>query len=71
MESKKDTNELIYKTEYRLTDIENKLMVTTGDLSLKQKKRTKAQSSKQPLSDSVALTCHPEVVTHSTDLLLG
>lgn len=38
---------------------------------LKQKKRTKAQSSKQPLSDSVALTYHPEVVTHSTDLLLG
>ena len=32
MESKKDTNELIYKTEYRLTDIENKLMVTTGEV---------------------------------------
>ena len=27
---KYDTNELIYKTENRLTDIENKLMVTKG-----------------------------------------
>ena len=26
-----DTNELIYKTEIRPTDIENKLMVTKGE----------------------------------------
>ena len=32
MESKKnDTNELIYKKETRLTDIENKLVVTRGE----------------------------------------
>ena len=30
VESKTDTNELIYKTENRLTDLENKLMVTKG-----------------------------------------
>ena len=28
---KNDTNELIYKTENRRTDIENKLMVTKGE----------------------------------------
>ena len=28
---KYDTNELIYKTENRLTDMENKLMVTKGE----------------------------------------
>ena len=28
---KNDTNELIYKTENRLTDLENKLMVTEGE----------------------------------------
>ena len=27
---KKDTSELIYKTEKELTDVENKLMVTGG-----------------------------------------
>ena len=29
---KNDTNELIYKTENRLTDIKNKLMVTKGEM---------------------------------------
>ena len=29
---KNDTNELIYKTEIRPTDLENKFMVTTGEV---------------------------------------